>query len=84
MAETKQQGTEEVLVLWNGGWDKYLVDETSRVFVPEHEFGGNKMYSPTFVLEGRTYLKTKFNNRLKLVHGETSGVLVIEHLDGGD
>ena len=70
--------------LWAGGWDDYLVDESDKIDVPESALKGNSRYFPTFVHEGRTYLKTRFSGKLKQRHGEKSAVRVTAHLGGGD
>lgn len=73
-----------ISVLWAGGWDVYLVDESDKIEVPQKEFEGNSRYSPTFVHEGHTYLKTRFNPKLEERHGEISAVRVTRHVAGGD
>lgn len=81
---TTQQ--EEVFVLWNGGWDSYIVDLTQVCDTPEKELRGNSAYFPTWH-DGQNcgspcWLKSDFVRKPWSQPGKS--IKVIRHLGGGD
>jgi len=76
----------EVTILWNGGWDRYLVDTSITVSVPEAELQGNARMWPTFECEEAegSFLKASFSSVLKKSVTEGCGVRILRRLGGGD
>lgn len=76
----------EVTVLWNGGWDTYIVDPGNVCDTPAKELVGNNMYFPSWY-DGPNcgypcWLKCDFIHEPWSQAGKS--VKVIKHLNGGD
>lgn len=77
----------EVTVLWNGGWDIYIVDPGQICDTPAKKMEGNASFFPTWH-EGPNsrspwWLKCSFVNRHNFGRPQQS-VKVIKHVGGGD
>jgi len=92
-----QSGQIKCTVLWNGGWDVYLIDINQVVSLPEGK--EPKIGSlPIFVVDGGRYFHSRYLNRdwyrdtvLPLnpasgagIHPDNTGVSILRHLGGGD
>ncbi len=77
---------QEVTVLWNGGWDTYVVDPGQVRDLPEEAFRDDR-YSPIWYDGPNSgypcWIKCIFLRRHNF-GGENQGVRVIRHVDGGD
>lgn len=78
---------QEVTVLWNGGWDTYVVDPGQICETPPKECEGNSRYFPTWH-EGSNsgtpcWLKCCFVDGHNF-GAEHESVKVIRHVDGGN
>lgn len=76
MAVTDEQVT--LIVSWNGGWDKYLVDKSRVREITEEE--ANSLFPQT----DDFYLLCKFDHNLTKEIGADKAVKILERLGGGD
>lgn len=78
----------EVTVVWNAGWNKYLVELTSRRDMTPDEIAqttGNGQYSPVVVADDKSeWLRCSFAGPLFGPLGETQVVRILERLGSGD
>jgi len=74
-------------VLWNGGWDDYLIDPFATRNMTEEELAEavRNQYSPT-VGNGGSWLRCKFLGSDDQVSDtpEAQVVRILEHVAGGD
>jgi hypothetical protein len=78
---------ENVTVLWNGGWDDYLIDLKSLRSMTEDELytyrSDNHRYFPTFLdSQCGLWLKAWFVTKYKTL--DNGCFRVIQHIAGGD
>jgi hypothetical protein len=78
---------EKVTVLWNGGWDDYLIDESTIRAMTDLEVlqftNGPYRYFPTFESDKKTWIKAWFIGGLDSLRNQAC-IQVLEHLGGGD
>lgn len=77
--KTSPETHEKMGVMWNGGWDDYLVDVSDVIDDPTEV----KNPFPDTIVDGKTYIRTCFSGKFSQ-RFPGKAIRKVSHLGGGD